>query len=270
MSMDLARTVNRLECRDDVYVTDRGEQGRVAGRTLVLEDRIAVILDAGNLLAPNPSPGRLLSFNSTGARYVKDTLIHEAQHVLIRQRGTYAYGELPAARGVASNFFRQCAVLVLDEYRAVAGARNCGTTSAVRARNVIEGLEVLDRSLDAAHSNYLTDRDLRTLRNQVCMFAQVFWVNSLAYFAGGRPADAVFPATMVRNALWQAYVGETWPPLEAILHRAPRSDARATDRSSDLLPTLVNELAKLLDLSLRQFGFAFEDSADGGSALWIL
>jgi hypothetical protein len=263
ISMDLADTVNRLETRDDIYVTDRGEHGRVAGRTLELEDRIAVILDACTLFRNDLATSGRLAFNSVGAKYLKHILLHEAQHALVRQRGTHTYGEPPADSGVAAEFFHKTAELLLDEYRAEAGARTSGSTVTVQAHNVIEGVDVLARSLRAAHSTYMSDGDLRNLRNQVCMFSQPFWVNTLGYFAAGQSADAPHPAELVDHPLWQEYIGGTWQPIEAALRRAPRSDARAADLPAELLPSLVDELAELLDCSLRQFGFALEDRPEG-------
>jgi hypothetical protein len=111
MSLDLARTVDRLEGREDSYVTERGEHGRVAGRTLALEDRIVIILDACNLFA-DPGPARRLMFNPVGAHLMTHYATHEAQHALIRQRGTHSYGEPPPNSGVAGYWFHHCAALL--------------------------------------------------------------------------------------------------------------------------------------------------------------
>lgn len=274
MSLDLARTVDRLERREDSYVTNRGENGRVAGRTLALGDRVMIILDACNLFQDVVPENPRLLFNPVGGRLMTHIATHEAQHALIRQRGTHSYGEPPADSMVASFWFHHCATLLLDEYRAEAGAQleSLSTSAVVRAHNVIEALDVLGRHLQAAYASYQVHRDVRRVRNEVAAAAEAFWVVPIGYFLAGRragDANGSMPPDLVENPLWQRYVVSSARAIEATLRNAPDSRARADEVDPDLLPSLVSELAGLLAQSLREFGFDFQDADDGGFGFWI-
>lgn len=248
------------------YSTTRGS-GRVGGRTMPREDsRIDVLID-GNCLVDVDRDGRMIP-KSAGVELIRRTIQHEAQHVVMSQRGSgfEAYGRDKVSGLIDVHMF-DFASVVLDEHRAEWGAISLSTQEDPSVSAVADVLSALGAQLAVVDAAFQRSRDVHTLMEDTLVACQPFWV-SMAYWAAQyRSPQSISPPPyeILQMPLWKRYVGDSWTALSDAFCRVP-----VADLSTD--PEVLHEAALVMAAALRSsllvVGFRYvEDGA--GSAFYI-
>jgi hypothetical protein len=268
---DLAEAIRRRET-DAAYTLERGS-GLVSGRTMpALDGGTDVIINAEPLLAYDHQ--NLPILNRQHFPLVRHTLIHEAQHAVMRQRGSgfdeYALGagDVGTIRQFAHN-----AALLCDEHRAEWQAVQRGKPKAPKLSDVTAVLESLGRQLATANNTYQADPGradaVGKLAHAVFSACNHFW-RSLGYWAAWQRTDdaniADMPAEITALPLWQRYAGNVWDLLQESLRALPVEDLTT---SPEILSAAGLLVAGTLRSSLETIGFRYEDSAEGGTGFYI-
>lgn len=265
---DFAEAVQRRE-PGVPYTLERGS-GLVGGRTMpVNDDRIDVLINAGWLLARDENNMPIL--DREPMTVIRRTLIHEAQHAVMHQRGSAHY-EIEPVDGPFSRQFAAQAAKVCDEHRAEWNAVQLTESKPPTVGDVTDVLEMLGRQLSAANEAYQNSPSepdaVWNLASAVFTACDAFWT-SLGYWAAQHRKDdaniAELPAEITALPLWQRYGGDVWNLLQDSLPALPVEDL-TTD------PEVLNAAAKLvaasLTKSLETIGFRYEET-DAGHAFYI-
>lgn len=268
--VDVAEAVQRRD-PDRPYTLERGS-GLVGGRTMPMPDgRIDVIINAGWLLAFDES--NLPILNREPMKVIRRGLVHEAQHVVMHQRGSGLdeYGS-DAVEGMFNRQLAAHAAKLFDEHRAEWQAIRLTEPQPPTASDAIDVLEALGRQLASANQAYQASPDgpdaVQNLAAGVFTACEPFWT-SLGYWTAQHRADdaniADLPAEIAALPLWQRYGGDVWSLLQDSLRTLPVEDL--TTRG-EVLSAAAQLVAATLTSSLATIGFRYEDN-DGGAAFYI-
>ena len=251
------------------YTLERGS-GLVGGRTMPLDnERIDVLINAGPLLAFDENNMPIL--NREPMDIIRRTVVHEAQHAVMHQRGSGQF-DIEPVDGPFSRHLAENAAIVCDEHRAEWHAVQLTESEPPTVSDVTAVLETLSRQLAAANEAYQkspSDPDaVGNLAGAVLTACDAFWT-SLGYWAAQHRKDdsniADLPAEITALPLWQRYAGDVWNLLQGSLAALPVEDL-TTD------PEVLNAAAKLvaasLAKSLETIGFRYEET-DAGQAFYI-
>ncbi len=257
-------TIRARYPKQEAYGDVRGS-GLVGGRTAQVGDHIEVVLNGCFLLTGDADGGGVV--NEQGFQLTGNTLTHEAQHVIMHQRGTVIDDmDLSEVTGYASGRLAYAGLRIADEYRAEAAAYplrtgprekfGFGVAAAAAATDINKALDIYDEN-----------GDVYGLMARVLNACQPLWVG-LAYFAASlrKPDKTVgtLPPALGKSRLWVRYIGPIWPQLANVFALIP--DARQ-DCPPELLQGIAVGMIKVARSLLLQMGFTFEDEGDGAEFL---
>lgn len=264
---DFAEAVLRRD-GDESDDLERGSR-HVVGRTIPAADgSISVIIDATSLLGADQHDPK-----DDAMRAVRRTLIHEAQHVIMYQRGSGndAY-ESGAIVGSIDWEFVVHASKVCDEHRAEWQTICLTERNPPAVKDVRAALEALGRKLAAANRDYQgapDDRDrVLQFKDAVLTACNGFWT-SLGYWAAEHRTDDANIADMSTEItalhLWQRYARDAWASLQASLRTLPVENLTT---SREILSAAGQQVAATLRSSLETIGFRYEETSSGGRAFY--
>lgn len=266
--MDMAEAVRRRE-PGDPYTVERGS-GVVGARTISLPDgRVDVIMNgAGPISAATGE-----EINRELVNFLRRTLIHEAQHVIMHQRGSgFEAYKIDAIQGAMRRHFAKNAAIICDEHRAEWQAIRLTEPEPPTVGDINAVLEALGRQLAAANSAYQADPygpdAIRNLAGAVLTACNHFWTAVGYWTAQHRNDDtniAGIPAEIAALPLWQRYGGDVWTLFQESLRALPVEDLTT---SPEILTAAAQHVAEALTSSLETIGFRGEDS-DSGWAFYI-
>ncbi|MFE4463260.1 hypothetical protein ACFROC_38425 [Nocardia tengchongensis] len=254
IAVNLADAVQARENNPD-YNVQRGS-GTVGARTMPVGDGIDVVVD-GNKLIKMASNGMPIP-DPAGVNLMHRTLVHEAQHVIMRQRrsGFEIYGRDEIDGWIAVHMF-DIAAKMCDEYRAEFNAIGLTSSSLPQTSDILDVLNSLGTQLTAVEASYQASRNVDALLTQVLKVCGHCWT-ALAYWAAQwRYAETLpdLPEEVAELALWQRYFGDTWAAFAQAFARVP-IDLTTTPSE---LRTAALDLAKVLDTALETVGFEYDD-----------
>ncbi len=261
------------------YTAQRGS-GVVGARTMQQPDgQIDIILNPAYLHAVSDANAR-----EPALALVRRTIVHEAQHVTMRQRGSgfdeYVIGE---DLSETERAFAYSAVKLCDEHRAEWQAtqpvrhraewqRVEQGAESVTVSDVADVLEALGQHLADAHNTYQagprTPGAVGQLLISVLTACNVYWTALGYWMAYERTSDAdirEIAPDIASLPLWERYVGDTWERLREILRSLPVEDL--TTRP-EILTAAMEGVAGTLRASLATIGFDYVDE-ERGSCFYI-
>lgn len=244
--------VTEVRWRDPAqsYDLERGSR-EVVGRSMFPDGGIVVILKADRIQAPDEYGLPIVLQDQMDQ--IRRTLVHEAQHAIMHQRGSGfdAYG----VGAITDESYRQIveiAANVCDEHRAEWQAVKL-TGEPEPPAVVAEALEELATQLAAAKATSDEASAVDNHEGAILNACRHFWV-SLGYWAVQLRTDdaniADIPADIAALPLWQRYVGDTWPllkdsllslPVENLTTR-PETLSTAAGRVADALVSSLNAI----------------------------
>jgi hypothetical protein len=266
--VDVADAVQRRE-PDVPYTLERGS-GIVGGRTMSMPDgRIDVIINGGPLLGFDQDNVPIL--RREPLKLISRGVVHEAQHVVMRQRGSGFEGyDVEAVEG--SRQLAGSAAILCDEHRAEWQAIQLTEPELPTVGDVTAVLETLGRQLFAANETYQATHDqpdaVRRLAVAVFTACAPFWT-SLAYWTAQHRTNDTditeIPGEIAALPLWKRYGGDVWSLLQDNLLALPVEDLTT---SRGVLSTAAQLVAATLASSLQTIGFRYEET-DAGWAFHI-
>lgn len=275
--VDLTEAV-RLREPDVAYNRQRGS-GTVGARTMPLDGgKIDVILDANFLVRSDEAglaavnAGRPI-LDEEGLKLLRRTITHEAQHVIMHQRGSSFDEYLPRriAGEARANLF-DVARLMCDEHRAESRATRLTALNPPTVDDVLDVICHLGRDLQTADALYQSapgrDGAVGKLRNDVYIACAAFWT-SVSYWASQyrRARTIGEPPETIRNLrVWQRYVGPTWGLMAEALDTVPEIDHPTAPE--DLHAAATRVLAAV-EKSLNFIGFRYFDDGANGPLFYI-
>jgi len=241
----------------DNYSLDRNT-GVVGGKTMPMPDGSIDVLLHAMLFTLDKTPGEAESASRQAIR----TVLHEGQHVAMRQAGEADpdYSGLPVGRMSLLTVADQ----VIEEYRAEAGIEhNFDQFQDLGIWNIPEVLTAwLDTLARIACVEYQEHLDVGRLWYGIGQETHTTW-KLLAYLvaripASSDPAAAIDP-DVVAHPLWQLMVEPHWSRFAAILRAVPTGMERTSRRVID---DAVEQLAEEFEDWFRTLGFALVDDGD--------
>ncbi|RFZ48539.1 hypothetical protein MSS2_04706 [Mycobacterium marinum] len=275
--VDLAEAV-RLRQPDVPFSSQRGS-GTVGARTMPVGDgQIDVIVDANFLIANDAaglaaaSAGRPI-LNRDGLSLVRRTIVHEAQHVVMNQRGSSFEDYLPErVDGEARAHLFDVARLMCDEHRAESKATQLTTPDPPSVDDVLDVLCHLGQELQAADALYQSAPGrhgaVGKLRDDVYIACGSFWT-AVSYWAAQyrREDEIAEPSESIQTlGVWQRYVGPIWGTMAAALSAVPVIDLSTTKQ--DLHAAAMGVLVAV-EKSLSFIGFRYFDDGANGPAFYV-
>lgn len=258
----------------DSFDLERGA-GSVGSKTLIVDGEVHVVfpaflfLDSGAARKhlPPEDAEQILASDQARANMARRTAIHEAQHVAMEQAGE----DNPdfSAAGWARRNFLNAAHQVISEYRAELGVPR-ERREEYETDFPLASLRHLPAVLQRYVATYQGHRNADRLAYEIVQETLHLW-KALAYVAAARRVvgsdiGAPFPDDIVESDLWRLMAADHWDDLEQLLSDIPSGGVRVD--SSDLA-RWTDELANALDAWLTDFGFVWEDLADGRSRFWM-
>lgn len=258
----------------DSFDLERGA-GSVGAKTLVVDGEVHVVFpaflfldsDAARQHLPPEDAEQIVASDGARANRARRTAIHEAQHVAMEQAGE----DNPdfSAAGRARQNFLNVAHQVISEYRAELGVPR-ELREEYETDFPLESLRHLQAALQRYVVTYQGHGDVDRLAYEVVQETHHLW-KALAYVAAARrvmgsETGAPFPDDVAESDLWRLMAEDHWDDLERLLSDIPPGGVRVDP--SDL-ERWTNELADALDAWLTDFGFVWEDLADGRSRFWM-
>jgi hypothetical protein len=260
--MDMKEAVRRRD-PEVPYTIERGS-GVVGARTMSLPvGCIDVIINPAGPVAVASGE----QINRELLSLLRRGLVHEAQHVIMGQRGS-GYDEYgcEAVEGPVRRQFVMCAAQVCDEHRAEWQAIQLAEPEPPTISDVNAVLEALGRQVAAANQIYQAapgPQAVRDLAGAVFTACAVFWT-ALGYWTAQHRTDdaniADIPAEIAALPLWQRYVGDTWSRLQGSLRTLPVENLTT---SRETLHAAAQRVADTLTSSLETIGFRGEDGEEG-------
>lgn len=244
-------TALRLREPGEPYDLERGSR-KVVGRTMFPNRGIDVILEADRIRAPDEYGLPIVLQHQMDQ--IRRTLFHEAQHVIMHQRGSGfdAYG-VGATTDETYRKIIEIAANVCDEHRAE--WQVVKLTGEPGPRTIVtEALEELASQDSPARAASNRANKVGNDEDASLTVCRHFWV-SLGYWAVQlRTADtsiADVPADIAALPLWQRYVGDTWPLLKDGLLSLPVENLTT---SPDTLNAAARRVAGALISSRTKIG----------------
>lgn len=235
------------------------------------DGRIDVIVNAGWLLAIDENNVPIL--NREPMQIIRRGLVHEAQHVVMHQRGS-GFDEyvIEPGAGVFSRHLAGNAAKLCDEHRAEWQAVRLTEPDPPTVGDVTAVLESLGRQLYAANAAYQIAPDapdaVWELAGAVFTACEPFWTSLGYWTAQHRTGDASIadvPGEIAALPLWQRYGGNVWSLLVNSLRPLPVEDLTT---SREILSAAAQLVAATLTASLDTIGFRYEETA-AGAAFYI-
>jgi hypothetical protein len=275
--VSLADAVRRRE-NNAAYHTDRGG-GRVAARTMKsAEGHIEVIIETDFLVeadanGPRWTPAGMPSLSRNGLKSMRRTIVHEAQHAVMEQRGSgYDQYEVGANAPNHPRWDYAVSVKMCDEHRAEWNAVQLTTVERPTGSDVLDVLCHLGAELNAANARHqksaLGPNDILQLMEDVYNACAALWT-SMAYWATQlRDADQVgeMSPDITDLELWKRYVGSTWDSLGLALGRLPVADLTTP---ANVLQQAARGVAEWVAESLQYIGFRHIEGPLTGEAFHI-
>lgn len=255
------------------YALERGS-GMVGGRTMERDDGGFDVIINGNYLGASDGRGGFKvtaagqpTFDPVSFDLLRRGIAHEAQHVIMGQRGTGFDDYQPDAvpDGTAARRLFEVARKVCDEHRAQWNAASVMGAEPPSAGDVLDVLCHLGGAIAAADMRYqrsnLTPDDVGQLRNEVYTACVAYWTQVAYWVAEYRQGDAIgdVPDGITRLAIWRRYVGPTWQSLTCALSRLPVT----LTTSSHSLHQAAQGVAMAVSESLKHIGFRHIDEPQG-------
>lgn len=271
VAVSLASAVQRREPGVN-YHTERGT-GTVAARTMKRADgTIDVIIETNFLVdvqsngQPAMTPAGLPRLSRSGLTDMKSTIIHEAQHAIMDQRGSgYDQFELSAYAGAYPLWDYAVAAKIVDEYRAEWNAAQVHHRHPPSTADVLHVLEHLGAGLAAANARYQrapTPVAVAQLREDVYSACAAYWTWMAYWAAQFRGNGLELPAEIEHFSLWKRYVGPTWNELIQALDNTPVEDLATP---GDTLRAAAAGMTKWVAYSLQHIGFRHLKTGTGGA-----
>jgi hypothetical protein len=266
---DLAEAVRHRE-PGVPYTVERGS-GLVGGRTMSVDDGTDVILFADPIGMLDEHGTAVLNTDPIPTKIVRRTLVHEAQHVIMKQRGAdFSDYEFSSVKGLFGRQMTACAAKLCDEHRAEWHAIRQTESDLPSTGDVADVLQALGQQLAAANQVYQSAPSapdaVHNLAVAVIQACDPFWTTLGYWLAQYRTGDdhiADIPANIAAMPLWQRYGGESWGFLQKTLVTLPVENLTT---SPETLSAAAREVAGSLTASLEQVGFRYEDA---GPAFYI-
>ncbi|KAF2417602.1 hypothetical protein [Microbacterium sp. B35-30] len=191
------------------------------------------------------------------------TVVHEAQHVIMKQAGEDEGDFSDAPRARAS--FLVLAHDVIDEYRAELGV--AGELREPFEFSVApETLPAWRAGLRAVVADYDRHRNVERLMYGVLQQSQHAW-KALANVAAARRISKLTARPDDGVADWMALADRYWERFEQELAKVP---SPATRTSPTEMRENAEQLADVLDLWLRGLGFTWRDTHGGSDAEFLI
>lgn len=275
MPADFTAAVMRRDHSID-YHTDRGS-GVVAARTMPLPDgRVDVVLGGSLILDTNAAGQNLLTaagmprLNQAAMPNMRRTINHEAQHVLMAQRGAgYESYDAATIAGQYPLYHYLIAAKMCDEHRAEYGALKISARELHTASTYRDVLSHTSKELAMAAFKFQRHgNNVAQLRNDALAACVPLWT-AMAYWAARyRTGDVIAKASSTATSLglWQRYVGPTWDSLVVALSHLPVADLApgASGASQSQLQLAARGITDWIEESLQFIGFrhiGLEDAA---------
>lgn len=255
------------------YSLERGS-GMVGGRTMHRDDGgFDVIIDGNYLGESDGQDGFKVTaagqptFDPVSRDLLRRMIAHEAQHVIMGQRGTGFDDYQPdlMSGGAAARWLFEVARKMCDEHRAEWNAAQVVGVDPPSVRDVLDVLCHLGEALAAANMLYQqsnhTGADVARLRDDVYTACVAYWTQVAYWVAEYRRDGAIadVPEEITRLVVWQRYVGPTWQSLTDALARLPV----ALTTSTQTLHQAALGVAGAVSESLTHIGFRHIDGPSG-------
>ena len=267
ITAEMTETVRGRNPDYETFTDVRGS-GTVGGKTMVLGERIDVILNGGWLLTLG---GDGFVVNKPAIQMAGNTLAHEAQHVVMHQRGTCIDDvDRAGLSGRATLNLYEYGLRIADEYRAEAAAfplrtgpvekSGFGVMASAMATDIVKALAAYDEEK-------LDERELMIAVMGACA---PLWVG-LSYLAASlRKPDgsiAPLPPALAKSRLWVRYVGDLWPKLAGIFKVIPDATQEC---SAELLKVIARGMVEVARALLGQVGFTLIDGDSKDTAMFLI
>lgn len=216
-----------------------------AASTSENSDSVVTVLLNSNQLAP------LISGTMTQREHIAldQIIVHEAQHVLQFQRGSWGGVEDATVFDPYTTMLVDIAATMCDEYSA--DWHVIRTTGLVRTVDVdvVMTLNELDLALAAACASFRIDHDFHRLCVAVISACADLWLG-VTYWASLYGAMAArIPPALNHDPLWRKYVHNTWREAVEVLHQLPVADLTCQPHEFD---TAVDGLLQVMHRSLKR------------------
>ncbi len=247
----------------DAFRDERGA-GTLGGKTMTVGDEVHVLMpfwlyadaEAAAELMPGDEAEEFRAGTEARAALARRTVVHEAQHVLMTQKGEAGIDLSGTDR--ARRDFLYLAHDVLDEYRAEVGVA-AGLREDFEYEVADETLPAFREGLRRAVREYQRHRNVETVMYAVLAQAQHAW-KALANVAAARRVGAVTEPPNASGTDWDELAAPYWERLEELLGMAPTPAEQFTPEAQR---HLMEALADHFDGWLGGLGFVWRD-IDGG------
>lgn len=240
---------------DETGLSEERGAGRVAGKTMEVDDEIHVLIPTWHF--PDPLEVESQKDVSDRERIARRTILHEAQHVVMMQAGEdfKDFSSEPWARG----HFLSGAHQILAEYRAeLAVPRSLWEESDWDFP--ADSLKALQDGLRACEDSYCLSGDLDALSQKVYQQALHLWKRFAYLAAARRIAEISTPPDASTKRLWASMGSEHWGPFEDLLGQVASAQTRVPQIE---LEHTADKLADLLQKWLVSLGYRWQDTARG-------
>lgn len=258
----------------DAFDLARGA-GAVGAKTLAVDGEVHVVFPAflfldSDAVREHLSPEdaeQIVASQEARANMARRTATHEAQHVAMEQ----AREDTPdfSAAGWARQNFLNVAHQVIAEYRAELGVPT-ELREEYETAFPLDSLDHLRAELRGIVTVYQQHGDVDRLSYEVVQEAHHMW-KALAYVAAARRVagseiGAPFADEVIESELWEIMAKDQWEGFERLLSGISSGGVRV---DANDLKRQTDRLADALDAWLTDFGFVWEDLADGRSKFWM-
>ncbi|WP_280385761.1 hypothetical protein [Nocardia wallacei] len=259
---DFAEAVVRRDPDLAGYTTERGS-GTTPAKTMRVSDRIEVLLDPRWMLREQPGSS-FPAANERAAKPMRYAIQHEAQHVIMKQRGSDLdnYGIEEISGWLRQRWFG-CAAVALDEHRAEWNAARLSKAKPLTPADATAVLSQLGTDLAAANNRYQAAPDkVDQLAADVLSTCNVFWKACAYWGAHLRTNDVITdpPLAVTSSELWERYIGDSWSDLANGFAGVPVADL-TTD--PEVLHAAALHMQGAQQVSLRVMGFRYEGDSSG-------
>ena len=262
----VASTRERLPQDQRGAFSDERGAGMLGGKTMAVGDEVHVLMpfwlyvdpEAAASLMPETEAAEFLADTEARGELARRTIVHEAQHVLMTQKGE-AGVKLADAR--ARRDFLFIAHDVIDEYRAELGVA-ANLRAAFEYEVAPETLPAFRDGLKREVQDYQRRRGVEDLMYGVLAQAQHAW-KALANVAAARRVGAIAEPIGTDRSGWDELAAPYWERFEELLRSAPAPSERFTPEAHR---ELLETVADLFDEWLQGLGFLWRDIDDGRNA----
>ncbi|WP_404442826.1 hypothetical protein LG315_08335 [Microbacterium marinum] len=258
------------EHQRDAFSDERGA-GTLGGKTMCVGDEVHVLMpfwlyaetEAAAAMMPEDEAEEFRAGAGARIALARRTVVHEAQHVLMTQKGEAGFDITDSAR--ARRDFLFLAHDVIDEYRAELGVA-ADLRAAFEYEVAAETLPAFREGLRREVTAYERHRNVETLMYGVLAQAQHAW-KALANVAAARRVGAVYEQISASGTDWSRLAAPYWARFEALLSSAP---APAEHFEPEAQRQLMASVADLFDEWIQELGFLWRDIDGGRNAEFLI